>query len=134
MAFVKFKDVNRSHALKASISTTGVLSFNDGARRRFQMDEKRFCVLYYDEEAKIIGIEFTKDEHAEGAKNIRLRQTGADISAKSFLDFFEIRVEKTTLYEIVRDKDSGWAIIELSRGRERGGTSKNFDENEEENS
>lgn len=119
MGFIKFKDVNRSHAAKVSISQSGTMSFNDGARRRFNMDENRFCVLYHDPEFQKVGIEFTTDETAEGAKNIRLRLTGADISAKAFLDFFEIKIGNTMLYDLTKDGETGWGMIELLRGKAR---------------
>lgn len=119
MAFIKFTEHGRSYAAKASISKNGMLSFSDGARKRFEMDKSRFCILYYDPETKRIGIEFTTDKNAEGARKIRFRSTGADVAAKSYVDFFDIGIKETMLFPIEKDNDTGYAIIELSKGKPR---------------
>lgn len=103
MPFVKFTEKGRAFAPKATLSRSGMLSMNDGAYRRFEMDQFEFCVLYYDPETRRVGIELIKDPHTEGARKLRRRQGGgADISAKSFCDFFEISVSETTVYPIQR--------------------------------
>ena len=119
MAFIKFTEHGRSYEAKASISQTGMISFSDGARKRFIMDDKGMCVLYYDPDTKKIGIELTSDKTAEGARRIRLRNTGADIAAKGFLQFFNICVKETMLYTLELDDNTGYLVIDMSKGKAR---------------
>ena len=119
MAFIKFTEHGRSYSAKASISKNGMLSFSDGARKRFDMDNRDMCVLYFDPETRRIGIEFTADENAEAVRKVRLRNTGADVAAKSFVEFFDIGVRETTLFPIESDEETGFAVIDLGSGKIR---------------
>jgi len=119
MAFIKFTGHGRSYAAKASISRNGMLSFSDGARKRFNMDEFPVCVLYFDPERRQIGIEFTADEKAEGARRLRLRKTGADVAAKAFVEYFNIGVQETTVFPVGTDESTEYAIIDLDTGKKR---------------
>lgn len=119
MAFIKFTEGGRSYAAKASLSKSGMLSISDGARRRFRLDDFGFCILYYDPETSKIGAELTADEKAEGARRIRFRPTGADIAAKSFVDFFGIDARETKTYQIEQDAETGMLVIDLTQGKRR---------------
>jgi hypothetical protein len=121
MGFVKFTETGKSFTPKATISPRGMISFNDGSRRKYKLDAYKCCVLYYDYEDKKVGIELTNDESAEGAVKLRLRATGADIGAKSFIDFFEIAPEVTTMYFVTSGNEENWLVIDLGKGRERKG-------------
>lgn len=119
MAFIKFTQSGKSYAAKASLSKSGMLSLSDGARQRFRLDEFGFCVLYYDPESSQVGIELTADKNAEGARKIRFRQTGADIAAKSFVDFFGIDARETKTYVIEQDTETGMLVVDLTTGKTR---------------
>lgn len=119
MAFLKYTETGRSHVAKATLAQSGRLSFSDGARKRFGMDEYTHCVLYYDPETQRVGIEMINDEKAEGAIRLRHRATGSDVSAKSFADFFSIGPAVTTSYTVTRDASNGWLVIDLREGRAR---------------
>lgn len=119
MAFVKFTETGKSFAARASISPRGMISLNDGARRKFSLDSFNFAVLYYDAEKKLVGIELTNNENTEGAIKIRLRTTGADLAAKSFIDFFEISPTVTTMYSVTGGEQENWILIDLNSGKER---------------
>ncbi|MBV9868019.1 MAG: hypothetical protein JO316_21900 [Abitibacteriaceae bacterium] len=120
MPFIKYTETGRSFAPKVSINRTGLISFSDGARKRFNLDAYQFCVLYYEPETYRIGIELTNDGKAEGIKRLRLRSTGADIAAKSFVDFFALPLKGTTICDLSKDEDSGLLTFDLSRGKVRG--------------
>ena len=119
MAFVKFTETGKSFAPKASLNDRGYLSFNNGARKRFNIDKYEYAVLYNDAENRKIGVEFTNEASAEGAVKLRVRQTGATIGAKSFIDFFDIKISKTTIYDVSQGDSPQWVIIDLATGRER---------------
>jgi hypothetical protein len=121
MAFVKFTETGRSFVARVSISPRGMISLNDGARKKFNVDQYEYVVLYYDGERKLVGLELAKDGSTEGAVRIRLRPTGADFGAKSFVDFFEIAPKNTTMYNVQAGQQENWIIIDLNTGRERKG-------------
>jgi hypothetical protein len=118
--FVKYTGGVRSYVPRVSISKSGMLSFNEGAKQRFRIGEHGYCVLYYDPDTRRVGIELVNDENVEGARRLRHRDTGSDLAVKSFLDFFDIGVERTTSYPITRDDETGYLVLDLTTGRERG--------------
>lgn len=120
MPFVKFKERGRSYTARASITRTGMLSFSDGARKRFHFDDSTHCVLYYDEETSRIGVGFTSDTEADGAIKIRFRNTGADVGAKRFVEFFNIGVQETTVFPVEFDENEQMVVIDLNKGKARG--------------
>jgi len=119
VAFVRFTESGRSFSPRASLSRYGMLGFNDGARKRFHMDEYKFVVLYYDADIRRIGIELTNDADAPGARRIRFRKTGADVAARSFVDFFGIATQDTTLFPMEIDLITGFVAIDLDCGKAR---------------
>jgi len=121
MAFVKFTEPGRSYAAKASVSKTGMLSFSDGCRRRFQMNDYTHCVLYYDADTRRIGVELTNDASAEGVRKMRLRETGSDVAAKSFVDYFDLGIRETIVCPVDRDEETGYLVVDLTKCRKRGG-------------
>ena len=100
------------------------MSFSNGARKRFKMDEYGWCSLYYDSENRIVGVELLSDNESEEAIRLRIRSTGADISASSFLSFFNIEVKDTMMYEISKDEENGWLVFDLKLGKKRNTTIK----------
>lgn len=127
MGFVKFTETGKSFTPKATISPRGMISFNDGSRRKYKLDNYKFCVLYYDGETKKVGVELTNDENSEGVVKLRLRVSGADIGAKSFIDFFEIAPNATTMYAVTSGNEDNWMVIDLNKGRERKGKTEDSD-------
>lgn len=119
MAFIKFTETNKSFVSRVSISPRGMLNFTDGARRKFKMDKFSHCILYYDKENQFIGVEMSTSESAEGSIKLRMRNTGADVGIKGFVDYFEITPEKTTMYEVRSGEQPNWIIIDLKTARER---------------
>ena len=124
MAFIKFSKPGRSFKPRVSISSRGLMSFSNGARKRFKMDEYGWCSLYYDSEIGMVGIELLSDNKSEEAIRLRIRSTGADISASSFLSFFNIEVKDTMMYEISKNEENGWLVFDLKSGIKRNTTKK----------
>lgn len=119
MAFVKFTNHGKSFEPKVSINPRGMIGFSQGSVRRFTMSDYSFCVFYYDEDEKKIGIELVNDEAAEGAVRLRNRVIGSDVAAKSFLSYYNILPETTSMYELSVGNESNWLIIDLKTARER---------------
>lgn len=120
MGFIRFTEIGKSYTPRASISKSGLIGLNNGARKRHDIENFSHCILYYDADTKRIGIELTRDSNAEGSQKIRFRPTGADIAGRSFLSFFNIELEETLLFPVTRDSESGFLIIDTTSGRPRG--------------
>jgi hypothetical protein len=118
MAFEQFTQVGKSFHSKASISNRGIIGFTNGARNKYDMGSYKSAILYFDNETNKVGIEL-KPEEQENAIKLRLRDTGADIFAKSFFDYFRINIDKTKSFDLTKDDQTGYLIIDLSSGRER---------------
>lgn len=112
MTFVRFTETGKSFKPKASIWSRGQIGFNQGAVNRLQLDKFNFAILFYDEETRKVGFLFTNDENENGAIKIVNKKTGAVISGKSFLDFFEIKHEKTKNYTL--EKEGDYYVIDLN--------------------
>jgi hypothetical protein len=120
VAFVKFTETGKSFAPKASLNPRGYLSFNEGARKRYEIDKYDYVFLYYDHDDKKIGVELGIGGATEGALNLRKRQTGATVGAKAFVDYFDIPIKDTMIFDISQDDETGFLIIDLSSGKVRG--------------
>ena len=120
MKLIKFTEIGKSYTPRASISKTGLIGLNNGARKRFNLDNYTRGVLYFDEDSGNICIELTTDVNAVGAQKIRFRPTGADIAGRSFLSFFGIEINETLICPINRDEETGFLFIDRSCGVVRG--------------
>ncbi len=99
MSFEFFTDDGRSFAPRASIRKNGQIGFNQGAVKRFNIEDGEFVLIGFDREKKAIGVK--RIEVAEkGAKKVMVRENNAGISAKGFLDFFGISYAKKKSYDL----------------------------------
>lgn len=89
--FKLFTEQGRTHARTATIMDNGNIGLSRGATRAFGFESVKHVVLGYDQAENEILIAATT-EGEPGARRLRHRSTGggADISAKTFLDFHGI--------------------------------------------
>ena len=121
MAFEKFISKSRGFSPIISINTVNMISFNKGVIRKYNLKNFKYSLLFFDKDTRRIGIKFTNDEKEEGIKNIRHRKYGgADIAAKSFLDYYDIKMGKTTRYIPEYDDDNSMLIIDLTKIKQKG--------------
>ncbi len=113
MAFEKFTAVGKSFAPKLSIRSNGQIGFNFGAIEKYGLEKFTHVVLFYDKEARKIGVRITKNKDEEGACTLRVRNGNATIGAKSFLDFYSIPYTKTARFETVWDQKEEMIIASL---------------------
>ena len=99
MSFERFTRVGRGYKAKVSITRSGLLGFNQGAVKHFELDKYDWAILYYDKDGGRIGIELTNDENEEGVCKLRKRTSGADVSARSFFEYYRINYEKTSRHD-----------------------------------
>ena len=83
------------------------------AVKHFELEKYDWAILYYDKDAHRIGIELTNDENEDGACKLRKRNSGADVSAWSFFDYYGINYEKTNRYDAKQDDTENKIIMTL---------------------
>ena len=110
----RFTQVGRSYRPTISITKQGIISINKGAYHRFDLGKYDYAVLFFDPDISEVGIMLLTEPTEEGVAKIRHRQSGsgADISAKGFLDYCEITYEdETRRYKPEIDEENGNPII-----------------------
>ena len=118
MAFTRFTETGGRFRPVVSISKAGLVSLNKGAARRFNVDRCEAAILFYDADTNRIGIKPTNDMTEDGTCRIRKRETGADISGLAFLEFFEIKHERTRRFSAVWDDENEMIVVDLSERRQ----------------
>ena len=111
MSFEKFTQVGRGYKPKMSITRSGLIGFNQGAVKHFELDKYDWAILYYDKDGGRIGIELTNDANEEGVCKLRKRASGADVSARSFFDYYGINYDKTNRYDAEWDDNEHKLIV-----------------------
>jgi len=115
MAFERFTDVNRVFRPRASLRSNGQIGFNHGSVKRFEMEKFSHAVLFYDAETKRIGVKLTSDKDEAGASTLITRTGNGTISARAFLEFYELTPTSTQQYDIARDSESTMLIIDVAK-------------------
>jgi hypothetical protein len=113
MPFERFTDVGRVFRPRASIRSNGQLGFNHGSIKRFEMDKFAYVVLFYDADTKRIGVQLTNNKDEPGASSLVVRSGNGAVSAKAFLEYYQLMPNKTKQYNIEKDKGSEMLIISL---------------------
>ncbi|MBV9851928.1 MAG: hypothetical protein JO250_19865 [Armatimonadetes bacterium] len=119
MRFIKHTEVGKRFLPRVSMSKDGLISFSDAATKRYSLDKYQFIVLYYDPQARHVGIEPVNDENAEGAIKLRQRDTGAYAAGKSFVGKFDIVLSATNTFDLNKDEETGFLYFDLNRGTPR---------------
>ena len=116
MPFELFKDGGkRGLKPKIKIRNTGMIYFNLGAIRKFELERYKYMQMYFDRDARRIGIVRTNDEGAEGKIKLIVRSEASSswISAKSFFLFYDIPLPKEKTKEEIDFElnDDGMIIL-----------------------
>ncbi len=113
MAFVRYTKSIKSYLPKISIWKRGQIGFNQGAIAKCNLIDYKYAILFYDEDEKKIGIQFTNDPSEKGVIKIVKAKTGVSISAKSFLGIYGLLHDKTINYNVYYDENNKLYIIDL---------------------
>ena len=118
MPFIKFEG-KTGRGISAqpmlTVGKSGIVGVNKSATQEYGLRDYKYAGLYYDPEGKRIGIKPTNDE-SEANCTLRDRQSGMDISAKSFLERFGIDYSATTRYELERDEQNDMLVAQIGSG------------------
>lgn len=114
-SFVRFTKVGRAYKPKVSITQSGLIGFNSGAVHKFHINDYKFAILYYSSSENCIGIQLTNNENDEGVCKIRIRTSGADISARAFFEYFDIDHSITNRYDAFLDDKQNMIIVTIKK-------------------
>ena len=120
MAFEKFLENARSFQPRVSVRMNGSIAFNRGAVNRFSLRLFNHVLLFYDKGAQVVGIK-PMESQEEGAHPLHPGGKGAWVSAKRFLDYYDIRPRGTRSYDCRWDENEKmivFSIKEQSSGSE----------------
>ena len=118
--FLKFTDVDASFVARVTVrQRTGQLGFNRGAINRFRVHDFNYAVLYFDAQARVVGIELVNDP-VEGAVDIKKSQANTYVRAKNFLDCWDIDYATSHSHELKKDAASGLLYFQLDKVVEAG--------------
>lgn len=111
--FEAYRETERGTRAVASIRSNGQLGLSNGAINRFGLSDCT-VVLYFSPATKTIGIHIQPTGSTEGLKLRITRQASVStgtISARSFLDKYGIRLDKTTRFSLDRYVLKGTPIL-----------------------
>lgn len=111
MAFQRFTESGKGFKPRISIRPSGTIGINDAALRKFGLKEYKFIALYFDPESKQIALGGAFDNEV-GAQRLNLGRTGASVSAKRFLDYYDLGVSSTEHYECHFDSEQNLVILD----------------------
>ena len=113
MPFELFTQTGRGYKPKISITKSGLIGFNQGAVKHFNLTNFEYAVLYYDRDNSRIGIGLTNNKDENGICKLRKRASGADVSAKSFYDYYDINYRESKRYDAEWDGDEDKIVVTL---------------------
>ena len=115
--FDKFTQQGRSFSPKISIRKRGQIGFNNGAVKRFKLNEFNYAVMYISKDRTKIAFKFTSDDE-EGSVKIAKRSNNFFVSGKSFLDYYDIPYDESKTYSAEWSEEQSIAIIDISQQQE----------------
>jgi hypothetical protein len=119
MAFERFTDVGRVFRPRASIRSNGQIGFNHGSVKRFDMQKFSHVVLFYDKDDRKIGIRLINDKSEPGASTLITRSGNGTVSARSFLEYYQLLPKVTTQYDIEWDEANKLLVMDVGKGSQR---------------
>ncbi|MCH7591882.1 MAG: hypothetical protein IH989_03745 [Planctomycetes bacterium] len=121
MAFEFFEESGRGYRPRASIRKQGQIGLNQGAVRRFDLESWKHVVLGFDRDSKRIAIRKAESEDDPGAQRVVIKDGSATISARSFLEYFDISYrDETQKYDVSVQDENNMLVIELNKDNEDG--------------
>lgn len=119
MAFEKFVDTGRrSFKPKVSVRKSGVIGFSAAAVEKYKLRTCKFVTLYYDRDARTIGIQGTA-EGEDGSHPLimgpesKSGSVSGSVSASRFLDRYEIMPSKNLRLDAAWDDSIGMILLRL---------------------
>jgi len=115
MGFELFDKMSRSFKAKISIRNNGNIGFGKGAVNKFNLTGQNYCKLYYDTNRKYIGFEFVEKDVPGVTAKVVSRGLDMFVSVRSFLNYYNIKFDKTRVYQGQMDEESRMIFIDLTK-------------------
>ncbi len=94
----KFISEGRGVAPKIGIRKGGQIGLNISALKKFKLDNYKYVVFFINEDDMKIGIKPINSEMEEGACKLRISKSGVSVSAKNFINTYNLEnIKKTNL-------------------------------------
>lgn len=118
MAFEKYTSGSNSIVPKVTVSTRNQFYFNRGSIREMDLLNKKFVHLFYDKDTNRIGFQpiENKDNGTLSVHIVKDRENLATVNVKRFIDFYQIKHDKTRQYIV--NKEGDMFVINLASGIE----------------
>jgi hypothetical protein len=88
--FDRFTEGGKSYVPKISIRKRGQIGFNNGAFKKFDLENRSYAILYMSKDKRQIAIRFTNDPDEKGVVKLVKKAGNSFVSGKTFLDYHEI--------------------------------------------
>ena len=118
VAFEKFTRIGRSFKPEVTLRRSGIIGVNNGAIQRFALSRFQHVVLFYDRDTHRVGIQPVKNGDTPGAVTLRIKQGNASVSARSFLDCYEVPYANGPKYAAVWDDVEHMVVFDLKKPKE----------------
>lgn len=117
MAFKVFTGVGKRFGKPVvSIWSRGQIGLNQGAMKRYKLENYDYVILLFDEETRMVGLQFTNSSDKEGSVKIIKRATGISFSANAFLNAYGIEHDQKTIkYSLEYDKNNNFYIFDTNK-------------------
>lgn len=119
VAFERFTQIGRVFRARASLRSNGQIGFNHGALTRFKLTEFTHVVLFYDPERRLVGVKLTSDKTEEGASTLITKNGNGTVSARAFLEYYQILPKTTTQYDIEWNEENKMLIIDMQTASQK---------------
>ena len=126
--YEKFTQHGRSFKPKISIRKRGQIGFNNGAIKRFRIDQYDYVVLYYNKDTNKMAFNFTNSENDDGAIKIIKKKNNYFISGKSFFDYYELPYGESQSFDVEWNQEDLLAIIDIGDNKDDQEGSSELDE------
>jgi len=111
--FEAFTEVGKSFRPKISIRKSGQVGFNTGAIERFGLEQYDNVVMLYNKEEGKIAFRFVDNDNEPGAMKFMKRKGNYFISARSFMEKYNISYKKSISFDVTWVENHKIAIIDL---------------------
>ncbi|MFY9367964.1 MAG: hypothetical protein WAR40_04760 [Desulfomonilia bacterium] len=109
MAWIKFArpDMLRDRAEKPQVSIwkKGTIAFTKAAEEHYGIKSYRYALLFFDPEARKIGIKLTKERSDPDLYKVTPGKSNLVITAPPFFREFKIPIKETKRYDLYKEGD-----------------------------
>lgn len=115
MRFEKFTSYGRGFRPVCSIRANAQIGFNRGAIHRYGLSQG-FAVLYFSKDDNVIGVQPVADANVEGATKLIVKDNNAYLSARSFLEYYNIPYgDEAKQYSAEWSDEHNMVLIDLEK-------------------